>query len=60
MVLVAEALQRLVDPNTGGGGGAAHTSYPSGTGGSGVVILRYPSAYSISETTLWRKGTYNI
>lgn len=39
----------------GGGGGANHKSGTSnifgGTGGSGVVILRYPDAYTISETT---------
>jgi len=44
-------------PNTGGGGAGSErgstgdTKYPGGNGGSGVVILRYPSGYSISETT---------
>ena len=37
-------------PNTGGGGGGG--AYPGtgtgGNGGSGVVILRYPSAYTIT------------
>ena len=40
-------------PNTGGGGGGAGgkatvTSGDGGSGGSGVVILRYPSGYTIS------------
>jgi len=30
--------------NTGGGGGGAHTANASGGGGSGIVILRYPTA----------------
>jgi hypothetical protein len=34
--------------NTGGGGGASDTS-SNGLGGSGVVILRYPSIFSISN-----------
>ena len=39
-------------PNTGGGGGGiGASSGTSGAGGSGVVILRYPSGYTISETT---------
>ena len=46
-------------PNTGGGGGGARDTSqtgfndvgPAGTGGSGVVILRYPNEYTISETT---------
>ena len=41
-------------PNTGGGGGGFYnyqSSNTAGSGGSGVVILRYPSGYSISETT---------
>ena len=43
--------------NTGGGGGGAsgidypYTSYKGGDGGSGVVILRYPSAYTINFQT---------
>ena len=40
--------------NSGGGGGGGGGSDPGGiggSGGSGVVILRYPSVYSISETT---------
>ena len=36
-------------PNTGGGGGSGNNTI--GSGGSGVVILRYPSDYTISETT---------
>ena len=40
------------DPNTGtGGGGGVTTSPTAAAGGSGVVILRYPDTYSISETT---------
>jgi hypothetical protein len=34
--------------NTGGGGGGASTALKGGDGGSGVVILRYPLAFSIS------------
>ena len=44
-------------PNTGGGGGGGgwnnsptNTS-AGGDGGSGVVIIRYPNAYTITETT---------
>jgi hypothetical protein len=32
-----------------GGGGAGAGSPPGGSGGSGVVILRYPDAYTISN-----------
>jgi hypothetical protein len=35
------------DANTGGGGGGGR-----GSGGSGVVILRYPASYTISQTGL--------
>ena len=40
-------------PNTGsgGGGGGGNGSGDGGNGGSGIVILRYPYAYTISETT---------
>jgi hypothetical protein len=39
-------------PNTGGGGGGAYANgYTGGTGGSGIVILRYPSAYAITFQT---------
>jgi hypothetical protein len=35
--------------NTGsGGGGMAGGGYSSGQGGSGVVILKYPDAYTIT------------
>ena len=37
--------------NTGGGGGGGYHLQNGGTGGSGVVILRYPSTYTITETT---------
>ena len=65
--------------NTGGGGGggsAKHTSGPTtingGTGGSGIVILRYPAGYTISglsgstatdgtsKVTTFTTGTGNI
>lgn len=38
------------DPNTGGGGGGGAMSgtISGGNGGAGVVILRYPSSYSIT------------
>ena len=35
-------------PNTGGGGGGTGAETSSFAGGSGVVILRYPSAYTIT------------
>ena len=39
--------------NTGGGGGASANSTNAGaSGGSGVVILRYPDTYTISQTGL--------
>jgi hypothetical protein len=50
------------DPNTGGGGGGYYnytTSNTGGSGGSGVVILRYPSGYNISETTSPNVLTFN-
>lgn len=34
--------------NTGGGGGGNNSSGSGGSGGSGIVILRYSSAYSIT------------
>lgn len=34
--------------NTGGGGGGASSARTAGSGGSGVVILSYPSAYTIT------------
>lgn len=40
--------------NTGGGGSGGYyigSHSTGGSGGSGVVILRYPDAYTISETT---------
>ena len=53
------------DPNTGGGAGggagsgAATSHVAGGAGGSGVVILRYPDAYTISETTSPTVLTFN-
>ena len=40
-------------PNTGGGGGGngGGGGGSGGYGGSGIVILRYPDAYTITETT---------
>jgi len=37
--------------NTGGGGGGGHISDPSGTGGSGIAILRIPTANYSGITT---------
>ena len=37
--------------NTGGGGGGAYAGSSGGSGGSGVVILSYPSTYSLASTT---------
>jgi len=34
--------------NTGGGGGGGQSLFIGYNGGSGVVILRYPSAYTIT------------
>jgi len=50
--------------NTGGGGGGgggsnADSTRVGGNGGSGVVILRYPSAYTITETTSPTVLTFN-
>ena len=47
--------------NTGGGGGSGATTgtLSGGNGGSGVVILRYPDAYTISETTSPSVLTFN-
>ncbi len=45
------------NPNTGGGGGGSGyndstaTSVNGANGGSGIVILRYPNLYTITETT---------
>ena len=36
----------------GGGGGFTGTYYVGGSGGSGVVILRYPSSYTINTTQI--------
>jgi hypothetical protein len=41
--------------NTGGGGGGAYTVAYSGTGGSGIVIIRYPSTYNLPASVT---GTY--
>ena len=37
--------------NTGSGGGGTRSVHYAGGGGSGVVILRYPDTYTITETT---------
>ena len=36
----------------GGGGGSSATAGVSGAGGSGVVILRYPNTFTISQSGL--------
>jgi hypothetical protein len=38
----------------GGGGGGGDSNNTGGTGGSGVVVLRYPTAYTLASGT----GTY--
>ena len=60
------------NPNTGSGGGGSESTSTSGSGGSGVVILRYPSNYTISglsgttitvgsnKVTTFTAGTGNI
>ena len=60
-------------PNTGGGGGGnQHSTTGGGAGGSGIVILRYPSSFTISglsgttttvgtdSVTTFTTGTGNI
>jgi hypothetical protein len=53
-------------PNTGGGGGgASNTSSGTGTGGSGVVLIRYPSSYPTATSTtgspvLTTSGGYRV
>jgi len=44
--------------NTGGGGGGSW-NMTAGNGGSGVVILRYPDVYTITETTSPNVLTFN-
>jgi hypothetical protein len=50
--------------NQGGGGGGSFVTY--GNGGSGVVILRYPSNYTISNPgggltySTARSGAYSV
>jgi hypothetical protein len=36
------------DDNTGGGGGGGNTTGTSPSGGSGVVIIRYPNSFTIT------------
>ena len=46
-------------PNTGGGGGGASQNYATtpantnigGSGGSGIVIIRYPDTYTAATST---------
>jgi len=48
-------------PNTGGGGGGGSADVDDnagGNGGAGVVILRYPDVYNITETTSPNVLTY--
>jgi hypothetical protein len=37
--------------NTGGGGGASNSSFAGATGGSGIVILRYPDTFRAATST---------
>jgi hypothetical protein len=39
--------------NRGGGGGGGGNSYPGGgaLGGSGVVIISYPTAFTLADST---------
>jgi len=49
--------------NTGGGGGSGgyYSTYDGGAGGSGIVIVRYPSpVLSYSEATVKTQGSYAI
>ncbi len=48
-------------PNTGGGGGGGNGTNIGGAGGSGIVIIRYPSpVLSYSEATIKTQGTYAL
>jgi hypothetical protein len=44
----------VVNTGSGGGGGAYYGSNPTGapgsSGGSGIVVFKYPSSYSISQS----------
>jgi len=48
--------------NTGGGGGGAlaGSGTPGGVGGSGIVILKYPNAYTISLSAGLTGSTTNV
>ena len=50
--------------NTGAGGGGAFYTSVGGNGGSGIVILAYPSSYpaasSVTNGTLTTVGGYKI
>ena len=47
--------------NTGGGGGGGNSSVPGGTGGSGIVIIRYQYAPSITvSNVLTTASSFNI
>jgi len=46
-------------PNTGGGGGSVDNVGTGGSGGSGIIILRYPNNYTITETTSPAVLTFN-
>jgi hypothetical protein len=50
--------------NTGGGGGGC-VNQTSGAGGSGIVIIRYPSSYKLAASTtgsptVTTSGGFNI
>jgi len=67
---VATSIAGAINKGAGSGGGSG--SYGSGSGGSGIVILRYPSGYTISglsgttttvgtdRVTTFTSGTGNI
>jgi hypothetical protein len=44
--------------NTGGGGGGIYASYPSGNGGSGIVIIRYSGGQRGTGGTVTSSGGY--
>jgi hypothetical protein len=64
MVIIVRATSGL--PNTGGGGGGAgggslgapNFSIPGGAGGSGIVIIRYPSYLAQAASTTGSPETY--
>ena len=50
-------------PNTGGGGGGSNNYSATGIGGSGIVIVRYPTSpvlQSYSEGSIKTQGSYSL